>query len=116
MEPGNWDPLKGARRLPRVDLSGSGRDILFQVFFFEVVRIGVLWVWLWLMGVFETRCRGCIQVLLGFGRKVFVRGVSLEVLSLGRLLVLGWPVVCRSLGYIDGRFSGCLGLGVKLLG
>ena len=26
MEPGNWDPLKGARRLPRVDLSVSGRD------------------------------------------------------------------------------------------
>ena len=24
--PGNWVPLKGERRLPRVDLSGSGRD------------------------------------------------------------------------------------------
>ena len=23
---GNWDPLKGARRLPRVNPSGSGRD------------------------------------------------------------------------------------------
>ena len=23
---GNWDPLKGTRRLPRVDLSGSGHD------------------------------------------------------------------------------------------
>ena len=22
----NWDPFKGTRRLPRVDLSGSGRD------------------------------------------------------------------------------------------
>ena len=22
----NWDPFKGPRRLPRVDLSGSGRD------------------------------------------------------------------------------------------
>ena len=24
----NWDPLKGMRRLPRVDLPGSGRDII----------------------------------------------------------------------------------------
>ena len=23
---GNWDPFKGPRRLPRVDLSGSGHD------------------------------------------------------------------------------------------
>ena len=23
---GNWDPFKGTRQLPRVDLSGSGRD------------------------------------------------------------------------------------------
>ena len=29
---GNWDPLKGARRLPRVDLSGSGCDTLFLSF------------------------------------------------------------------------------------
>ena len=64
----NWDPLKGARRLPRFDLSESGHDIIIQVhtsnYFSYIISFNVLYF-----------------IALQFLRTILVEVVSQHIIS-----------------------------------